>query len=294
MNAAALTFGKELVQSKSWWAQLIFFVVGWLVLRAIMTAVDVMVRYYKRYGQMHTVLIEHTTTSDQQRRFFQDPANIAAKTMWPSANELQGVEFSYATWLNIKPSTVSAGQSGLKHIYHKGSTNASCFPLMAPGIFVKANDNVMRVFMNTYSKWDDYVDVTNVPINKWFHFVVTVTGKDLTVYINGNIVRRHVLSGVPRLNHGDGIAFMAGANQKMRNGPESEDFNLLGAFSGQASRMQYYAYALSFSEIDGLVREGPSSKMDDTALTNTPPYNADDWWVNVYTRPGGLQPPTIA
>jgi hypothetical protein len=49
------------------------------------------------------------------------------------------------------------------------------------------------------------------------------------------------------------------------------------------SSLFYYSYALSYTEIDSLVREGPSSKACIVTQTqDSPPYLEDNWWINNY------------
>jgi hypothetical protein len=45
------------------------------------------------------------------------------------------------------------------------------------------------------------------------------------------------------------------------------------------SRMRYYNYAISYSEIQALVDEGPSNKVDAADMGGVPPYLTDNWWV---------------
>jgi hypothetical protein len=48
---------------------------------------------------------------------------------------------------------------------------------------------------------------------------------------------------------------------------------------GQLSKLNYFSYALCYAEIQQLMNEGPSNKMDSsTTNTNVPPYLDDTWW----------------
>jgi len=44
------------------------------------------------------------------------------------------------------------------------------------------------------------------------------------------------------------------------------------------SRLQYFAYAMNYSDIDGLYRQGPSSTMTGTSVIQIIPYMTDTWW----------------
>jgi hypothetical protein len=59
-------------------------------------------------------------------------------------------------------------------------------------------------------------------------------------------------------------------------------FKLDGPMKGMISRVKYYAYALNYSQIDGLYREGPSKVIVSSTFNEKPPYFRDDWWVTKY------------
>ena len=213
--------------------------------------------------------------------------------VYNSENEINGMEFSYSTWIFINPDTFNAsvaevcgGESNndahlLKHIFHKGSKDA--FPVMAPGVFVHGNKNSLRIYMNSVLSWDNYVEVPNVPIGKWFHLVLTQKGKFFDVYVNGNIAVRKQFDAVPKLNFGNfyimsPIKFPANpADRKIIT-----DFKVDNAMNGMVSRMKYFSYALNYSQIDVLYREGPSKKIVSSSFNQQPPYFYDDWWVTKY------------
>jgi hypothetical protein len=58
---------------------------------------------------------------------------------------------------------------------------------------------------------------------------------------------------------------------------EVDEFSVFGAFSGMFSNLYYYNYALSYTEINALMNEGPSKKTD-TMDQSRPQYLADSWW----------------
>jgi hypothetical protein len=168
----------------------------------------------------------------------------------------------------------------LKHVFHKGSNNG--FPNLAPAVFVQSTVNTLRVYMNTINQWDNYVEVPNIPVAKWFHLVISCKGRALDIYINGNVIQRMTLTSVPKLNFGDVYAFQSLQNDDTRisASPEAR-YSVNGKADGMLSRLNYYAYSLSYAEIDSLYRQGPSSKIV-SASDQVPPYMADAWWVQSY------------
>jgi hypothetical protein len=52
---------------------------------------------------------------------------------------------------------------------------------------------------------------------------------------------------------------------------------------GMISRLNYFSYALCYAEIQQLMNEGPSSKIESAlTVTNIPPYLDDTWWTQGY------------
>ena len=78
---------------------------------------------------------------------------------------------------------------------HKG--NDSSWPDRSPGVWLHPKKNAMRVYMNTFKHIAEYTDIEDLP-NKWFHVVIAVRQRNLDVFINGNLVKRHNLEGIPK------------------------------------------------------------------------------------------------
>jgi hypothetical protein len=250
--------------------QLLLTVIIVLAFYTVVTMIETIVQAVQRLDRQTTVLFEDTVNSRQT--IVQEPG--ADSLLYNSENELNGMEFTYSMYLFINPETFEANTPGMKHIFHKGSK--SSFPLMAPGLFVDGKVNTLRLYMNSTTAWDNFVEIPNIPIGKWFHLVVTQKGKYLDVFVNGNVTVRHEFKAVPKLNYGhiyvmDPIKFT------------KDNFAVDGAMKGMVSRLKYYAYALNYSQIDSLYREGPSKVILATAaFKEAPPYFHDDWWVTKY------------
>lgn len=222
----------------------------------------------------------------------QNPRNPAAKTANLSNNQRSGVEFSYAMFVYLKSECFASGEQKLLHILHKGYNKP--YPLMAPGIFTWGNKNTIRIFMNSYDSWNNWSEVENIPVDKWFHLVVSCKGNTLFVYINGSLKQKVTLSGntPPYQNYGDiylfsprKMAISKSITTSLASDPEfkgmgsNSSLQFGGAASGMVSRVYYFSYALSYTEIQKLMNMGPSSVMSGPDMSMTP-YLSDTWWVN--------------
>jgi len=268
-------------------SQLLLTVAVIFVVNMLVMIVEVLVKTVKKIDQQTTVLFQDTTPGKQL--IVQSPE--AEKLIFNSENEMTGMEFSYSQWLFISPDTFegivqedcgakSINQpTFLKHIMHKGSKDG--YPLMAPGLFVEGNKNTLRLYMNSTVKPDNYVEIPNIPIGKWFHLVITLKGKFLDVFVNGNVTVRHEFDVVPKLNFGNVYVLYPVQFPKPGNKLQTS-FRVDNAAKGMVSRLKYFAYALNYSQIDTLYREGPSKTIVSNSYTEVPPYFHDDWWVNKY------------
>jgi hypothetical protein len=159
-------------------------------------------------------------------------------------------------------------------VWHKGS--ASDYPLLAPGVFLHAATNTLRVYHNTVTAWDKHVDVPNVPVNKWFHLAVILKGRGLDVFVNGNLAGRMRFDTVPRLNTG-GLYIFSPATFAA---PSVPGFVVAGPAKGMVSRFKYFAYALGYAGLDKEYRAGPSTTIVSPGTFASVPttYLADTWW----------------
>jgi hypothetical protein len=141
----------------------------------------------------------------------------------------------------------------------------------------------MRVYMNSYKTWNNYIEIENIPIGKWVHVAIVVTDNSLEVFINGNLSKKLSLDGfTPYQNYQD-IQCFSQRRITLRHSTipsiDTDGFDVFGAMKGQLSRLNYFSYALSYAEIQNIMNEGPSSKMDSALATgNIPPYLDDTWW----------------
>jgi hypothetical protein len=79
----------------------------------------------------------------------------------------------------------------------------------------------------------------------------------------------------------------------------SSNFTVVGSMRGYVSRVKYFAYALTYAQIDKLLRDGPNKKVYNTTkdpvlndpnfslmpsssqkTTALPFYQTDDWWTS--------------
>ena len=284
LNASVNTGSGGFLLGSSIPSQILLALVAGIVLFIVLFSIESLIKTFNAYRFAKTWLVPNTILSGKSIVIRQDPSDPNAKMILPSDNERTGVEFTYSFFLYIDPSTFDTSNS-LKQVFYKGYQKP--FPLLGPGVFVRSDENTMRVFMNSYKNWYSYVDIKNIPVQKWFHCAVVFRKNNLEVYINGNMKGRISMEDTyPYQNYQNLIIFgktpVVARSKKFTTIEGVEQDHLVGtSMSGQMSRLAHYRYALSFSEIQSDVNAGPSSQVDmggDQAASSFIQNSLTDTW----------------
>lgn len=275
----------ELVSGKGFFQQVLLVLVILSLLFFVFISLEYLILSYQRIGGKNVQLLPLTVTAEDKMLTFQQNKNQYgnAKQIPLSDNERTGIEFTYSFFLFIHPSTFT-GEDTLHHVMHKGYV--SPWPLMGPGVFVRGNDNTLRVVMNTYRNAYTYMDVENIPVRKWFHCILLCRKNSLEVYINGNLRKKLPFEGtLPYQNFQNLICFsplkkIIYGSQVPSLGTDN-NLNFAGSFRGNLSNLIYLAYAASFTEIQSLMDLGVSKKTLSSEM-DKPPYLVDTYWTTSY------------
>jgi hypothetical protein len=201
--------------------------------------------------------------------FNQDPSNNDAVTIYRSANQTDGLEFTWSVWIYVN--SLNYLEDQYKHIFHKGNGNLAenglNFPNNAPGLYLAPNSNKLVVIMNTFNVINEEIPIPNVPLNKWINVIMRCKNKTFDVYINGKIARSLQLTSVPKQNYGDVHVAMN------------------GGFDGYVSNLRYFAYALGSGAIQNIANSGPNTTLVTGygvpgRSTRNPDYLSLRWFFN--------------
>jgi len=210
-------------------------------------------------------LIKGAKDAKKQSIISQNPSISGSIPVIRSRNQRDGLEFTYSVWIYVDDLQYLRGQ--YRHVFHKGNDTVSFkqpsyglnFPNNAPGLYIHPDKNALVVIMNTFKTINEEIIVNDIPLNKWINVVIRVEGRNVDIYINGNMALRQVLSSVPKQNYGDVYV------------------NMNGGFSGLLSNLRYYNYALSTMDIHNLAEGGPDLSMDKSTKV-FPPYFSLRWY----------------
>tara|TARA_Y100000389_G_scaffold205125_1_gene263597 strand:+ start:3071 stop:3967 length:897 start_codon:yes stop_codon:yes gene_type:complete len=215
------------------------------------------------------ILIKGMVNAKQMVIIPQDPSVNGSKPILRSDDDDEGIEFTWSVWLYNDD--FSYKRDEYKHVFHKGNDNINTTtkpygkndPNNSPGLYIAPNTNDLVVVMNTFGKMSEEVVVKGIPMDKWFNVIIRLNRqRNLDVYINGTMAKRHRLSSIPKQNYGNVYTSMN------------------GGFSGYISDLRYFNNALGTTQIQNIISKGPSliTSYKDGTKTNKPSYLSQSWF----------------
>jgi hypothetical protein len=217
-------------------------------------------------------LVKGKVTGSSDLTISQTPNSNTDPIVFRSTNKNNGLELTWSVWLSIERLSNS---TKYEHVFSKGNDEYKSSGDIgvatvnnAPGVYLKNNAGspTLRVYMDTVSDNNKYVDISNVPLKKWFHVAVRIKNNIMDIYINGSVAQRYEFTEVPKQNYND---VLVGKND---------------GFKGSLSNLLYYDRALNVYEINNIILAGPNVS---ESLTNVPlsnlgyySYLSRSWYTN--------------
>lgn len=208
----------------------------------------------------------------------QDPAS-GQPIIYRSNNQTGGAEFTWSVWLNVAQ---MPGDNNHKCIFVKGTDSFKPEDGIStvnngPGMyFHKVSSAVdgsgsselnLKYIMDVVSPSSSaqttsiVVDISNLPVGKWFHVAIRLQNKTMDCYVNGVITKRTAFNDyIPKQNY-DPIIYAGN-----------------GGFSGSTSNLRYYNYALSVFEINSIVYYGPNLTAANGSASSFFDYFGRSWY----------------
>ena len=219
--------------------------------------------YFMKPSSSSIYLIDGMIDGNNYTLVSQDPAQSSKKLIMRSNNQTTGIEFTWSVWLRLDgfPSA-STTTSQFLPVFVKGGATYNPTGVSSisngPGVYFASGingasstpTNSLHIMMDTVSNASsqktvptpEIIDISNIPIKKWFHLAVRCQNKYLDVYINGIVVFRTNLNNVPLQNYN---------NVEVCGN---------GGYNGKLSNLIYYNRALNIVDINGIVANGPNTK----------------------------------
>ena len=209
-----------------------------------------------------------------QEPITQNPSLASSLQILLSNNANTGLEYTWSVWLQYTPGLgpTTDNKYTLQPVFVKGDciksdvtpVTTSEVPSVTkvpnlsinngPGLFFYNDGASAHLFLvvdivNSTTPIA-CIDISNIPINKYFHLAIRCQNIYMDIYINGSIVQRTQLSNVPRQNFYNVYVCPA------------------GGFNGYLSTLQYYSSALSVIDINAIASGKPDTRMLSNSSVN--------------------------
>jgi len=214
------------------------------------------------------VLVKGTVEGNKLVVIPQDPNLPGSIPILRSANQSDGLAFTWSTWIWVQTPPINRNTGGhsnrYSHIFSKGNDQVTkhgmATPNNAPGLYLGPNYRDLVIVMNTFNKLNEEIIIPDIPIEKWVNVIIRCRQHRLDVFINGMLTKSHVLKDVPKQNY------------------DNVYIGLDGGFAGQLSLLQYFAYDIGTNKIQDIVDKGPDLKLIGKDLTDIKPYYLSFRW----------------
>ena len=152
-------------------------IVKQIVILVVIFVITILVMYLINLGVINAIrgkhdspmIFEASKNAKNSMIVSQDPSNENSVMLYRSDNQ-NGIQFTYSFWFVIENMEYKFGE--WKHMFHKG--NKTSYPNRAPGVFIHPDKNSIRIYMNTMNDILEYVDIDNVPIQRWVHMAISL------------------------------------------------------------------------------------------------------------------------
>jgi len=298
-SSASVNGSSDFLNSNSIVAKFAFIILVLIVFLFLANLGILLIGYFMQ-PKSTPFLIKGTSAGTSEVTITQDPTNKSSVPILRSNNRNTGIEFTWCVWLYFLEIDTN-NPIRYKHIFNKGDSNweddGEASVNNAPGLYLDTKYTstsggtpgalpnspgaismtpttppnspqtaVLHFVMNTVSNTNptQHLDVSNVPIKKWFHCAIRMQNTTMDVYINGVVTGRLILNDVPKQNY--------------------DNVNICknGGFSGQLADLQYYDRALSVFEINNIVVWGRNTNASSATGTKDgtgfPYYLSSAWY----------------
>ena len=169
---------------------------------------------------------------------------------------------AYSLWFFVND--YSQNYSDEKQVLHHVDSNSDTDGVMV-NLAANTNDLLVAVKLTVASSNDPshhICQVSNIPIQKWIHLVVSIHGRIIDIYMNGKLVRSCLASAVPNIgsladhNVKIGGATPSGVNNISTLLSDQQSTDGVAGWSGYFAKFEYYPEAIDPQTVYYLYRAG--------------------------------------
>jgi len=258
----------DFLNSNSIIAKFVFLILVLIVFSVLVNLGIYLIMYFSQKSR-NPYVIYGMVPGNAQINVKQDPRDSNSVTILRSNNQANGLEMTWSVWLLINELTPTTSTK-YNHIFSKGDSNFDTTSGLAtvnnsPGVYIgnATTGNTLHILMDTVNAPDTSgMDISGVPLKKWFHLAIRMQNNIMDVYLNGVISGRRPFNQVPKQNYDD---VRVGYNR---------------GFNGNLSNLVYYDRALSVFDINNIILNGPNLTQSKAVTSNLGYYGyiSSSWY----------------
>ena len=259
----------------------VVFILFMIILFGLLMRLGMFLLSYFMTPSKNPIVVKGMRPTTNGKIYNVNPNESDPKPVLRSINEDQGMEFTWSSWFWMDSIDYS-DTTTKKRIFSKGHNNArgqqnkfdesnSRIDLMnSPGLYAHGDKNSIDIVLNTFNKninatMSDIIQtiqIDNIPVQKWVNIIIRIQNNTIDVYVNGTLTERKNLEVVPKQNYGN---IYVG--------------DRINGMNGYISSLRYFNHAIGAAQIQDILYQGPSLKMEGDDWNDTqPPYLAMRWY----------------
>ena len=152
--------------------------------------------------------------------------------------------YTYSFWIYIN--NYNYRYSEKKEIISRGDDTTP--EKVYPRIYLGENQNDIHIDITCQDEStlsNHKIVIKNIPLQRWNHFIMTKSGSNVDIYIDGKLVKTSIIPGTP-------------VNVDVE---KNIDVSNDGGFSGYLSKLNYFSTAINTREAYSMYKEGYGSGM---------------------------------
>ena len=155
--------------------------------------------------------------------------------------------YTYSFWIYINDYNHRYGEKKdiiSRGVYSDGTTPEKVYPR----IYLGENQNDIHIDITCQDEStlsNHKIVIKNIPLQRWNHFIMTKSGSNVDIYIDGKLVKTSIIPGTP-------------VNVDVE---KNIDVSNDGGFSGYLSKLNYFSTAINTREAYSMYKEGYGSGM---------------------------------
>ena len=202
-----------------------------VIIIVVVIIVFIMYRYLDKLSKK-----AYTVTSDD-KMFLTSPSNATEpKTIKYKdlPRPINDTSYSLGLWFYIEDWKYKYQQ--LKHILNKGSVLNH-----QPSIYLDRIKNILKIKVDVEDSLHEVIEVNDIYMKQWVHLYLNVENTNINVFLNGKLVKSHILSS------------------DIHNNKEDIIVNQLGGFNGLVTKLIVSNDTKSQKDIVAIYKKGPYS-----------------------------------